>query len=511
MGLFDKLFRKKKVEADKSISLSIVTRDTEIERKDTFLPIHPDIRDFIWVGDGDHRNYTQDGSNTISIDIGGISLNIAFSSDEEPSLIYMSLPIANPIGPIDRPPYYPTYKELTPLQRGMYWRLLANPYDASIDIGFVFILYYGLERFLLTNKYEAVIDVILKLRDAHTNKSFQMYSANAIILTCLRYQRADIVQKFITSLDKEHEYSFSPNLYLLCKCVLREPLPASDVMRLAKSFGFSKDNYIKNHPKMFLEMLSKNIVETYGTDSISWDELVNDWELEKLPKEDTIIFANVSIKDRTIKVPSLLTSEKLKQKLYGLLDKTHEEVKKQLADMKKRGEVAPKGAKKLDKNPKEVLIFDTTAEAELLCTYNGTRNNSLAQHFASIQLQDFYYKYRNIDQAYLEKCIEYCKDDISRLGDMQKDYYEETRKKLLAQSWLSKAQIQKEISEIKPFYANIPAFKRLAVIFEKEKDYNTAISVCDQAISYYRAGSILSQVEEFSERRNKLMSKLNKL
>ena len=420
----------------------------------------------------------------------------------------MGLPIADAKGSIEKPPYYPTYKDLTPEQRGVYWTLLANPYDNTIDIGYVFILYYGLERYLLTDKYEAVIDVILKLRDVHQNKSFQTYTANAVILTCLHRQRADIVLRFMNSLDKEYEFSFSSNLFLFCKYSLGLPLTAGEVMRMAKSFEFTKNNYIKNYPDLFLAALSQNISEFYKSATISWDKLLTRSEFNKLVKEDTPIFANVSIRDKKVSVPSMLSSFKLKKSIYDLLDKSHEDVKKQLAEKKKNGEVVPEVRKTSSKSKTEtVLTFDAEQERLLLKSYNSAKANSLDQHFASISIQDFYYKYRNLDHKYLEKCITYCKDDISRLPEIQRNYIEDERNKILSYQWLTPTEKQKEISEIKPFYANIPAFKRLAIIYEKEKDYDSAISICNQAISFYASGEIQSQVIEFSARKQKLMNK----
>jgi len=89
-------------------------------------------------------------------------------------LIYTKLPLAqiDNIEDVERPPYYPNYSQLTPQQKGVYWKLLSNPYDSKFDIGFVFILYYGLERHLLNGNYEKAFRLILKLRDIHTNKSF---------------------------------------------------------------------------------------------------------------------------------------------------------------------------------------------------------------------------------------------------------------------------------------------------------------------------------------------------
>ena len=339
-----------------------------------------------------------------------------------------------------------------------------------------------------------------------------MYTANAVILTCLQRQRADIVQRFMNSLDKEHEYQFSPDLFLLCKYSLGIPLTAYEIMRMAKAFEFSKDNYIKKYPDAFLQALSSNINEKYKADSISWNHILTNTDFNRLSSEELPVFANISIREKSIKVPSLLASFKLKKSIYDLLDKTHEDVKQQLAAMRKSGETLPEAKNTpSNKKPKEVLTFDAPQEQALQAAYNTAKNNSLEQHFASIALQDFYYRYRSLDQVYVEKCIAFCKDDIARLPEIQRSYVDEERKRILSKGWLSKSEAQQEISEIKPFYANIPAFKRLAIIYEKAKDYDSAINICDQAISFYSAGNITSEVSDFSDRKQKLYNKRKKV
>ncbi len=510
MGFLSKLFginKTSKINQSKPTT-EIAVRNTSIRSEKTTLQVHPDIQDLLWIGDGKYKNYFPTPSKKNVFEANGFSFTISFGVEDEPSLLLLRLPITMTTEAVERPPYYPTYEGLTPKQRGVYWKLLENPYNSAIDIGYVFILYYGLERYLLTDKYEKAINVILKLRDVHSNKSFQTYTANAIILTCLSRQRADIVQRFLASLDKEHEFKFSPNLFLLCKYALGLPLTATDVMRMAKSFEFTKDNYIKKHPDLFLKVLSMNIVEQYKMDAIPWEKLLSITDFKKLPTEETPIFANMSIWDKTIPVKSLLTSFKLKKNIYDLLEKTHEDVKRQLSEMKKAGMgKSEDNSSPTNKEPKESLTFDQDLERKLLSVYDLARNYSLEQHFASISLQDFYYKYRNLDHCYLDKCIYYCKDDISKLDEIQKQYVEEERKRILSRSLLTPTERQQKLSEIKPFLGSIPAFKRLAIIYEKEKDYESAISVCDQAILYYSSVNMQVLIKEFDQRRQRIMDR----
>ena len=500
MGLFDKLFGNNNQNSSANNSL-VPTSRHDIAKRDIFLTVHPDIRNLIWVGDGKYRNYSPNQVGIKVVSANGVTFLIAFGLDEEPSLIYTGLPISLNSSNVERPPYYPTYKGLTPEQKGVYWKLLSNPYDTTIDIGYVFILYYGLERFLLTKEYERVIDLILRLRDVHTNKSFQSYTANAIILTCLCRQRADIVMKFMNSLDKDHESDFSHDLYLLCKHELGLSLSAKEIMRMAKSFGFTKNNYIKEYPDVFEEVLSNVIADHFGTNQVRCDYLIPNDAFRKLPNKEYPVFANLSIKNQYVKVPVMTASDIFRKNVCDLLNEAHETVKKNLSDMRKSGAVVTKVSDEKPRSEKVVKAFDPAKEADLLKVYKTAPENSLTMHFASIDLQDFYYSYRDLDAQYLDKCIYYCNDDLDRLPMMQAQYQEEQRKK---------ADTLHMVIDQRPFNGRIPAFKRLVIIYEKKREYEKAISICDRAKQYYYLIGMSALGDEFGERKEKLLKKLDK-
>ncbi len=485
----------------------LVKRETGIADVFQRIVIHPDVEGLLWIGDGPRKNYyPDDSSNRYSVD--GVTFTVTVSGMGEPSLIYTSLPVDFNQGNVGKLPYYPSYEELTPGQRGKYLEFLGNPYSEEYEVGYVFLLYYGLERHLLMGEYERAFEVILKMRDVHSNVSFQTYSSNAIILTCLKNQRADLALRFMQSIDKEYEYEIPDNLYLFCKYSLSIPLTAKDIVRLAKSFEFTKTNYIRNYPDLFLEALQKNMQSDFGTTDIQCNDFIKTSEYRKLPTKNETIFANVSIMDNTIDVPLLIHAFNFKRAMNDLLNKTHEDVKKTLGELRKaEKEPAKKSDIEKEKN-KEVLAFDEATEKELLANYNDTLDGSLDEHFASIALQDFYYKYRDVDSEYLMKCIDYCRDDISKLGLINKSYIqgETTRIKELS-FYYSREEIEERISKIGFFDGTIPAFRRLVIIFEKEKEYEQAIKVCNQAIEYYSKVG-LGTKEEFEERKEKLLKKL---
>jgi hypothetical protein len=158
------------------------------------IVLHPDIKNLLWFGDGPRMNLdAEQRSGGIKYeDEDGIFFTVTTSLNyEEPSLIYTELPIKKPEDEsvVPRPPYFPRYKDLTPEQRYIYIKLLTNPYNADIDIGYVFILYYGLERHLQQSDFDSAFNVILKLRDAHKNKSFQQCSGGTVIMAAMQKKK----------------------------------------------------------------------------------------------------------------------------------------------------------------------------------------------------------------------------------------------------------------------------------------------------------------------------------
>ncbi|EMJ86791.1 TerB N-terminal domain-containing protein [Leptospira meyeri] len=506
MGLFD-LFNK--IETD-TLNLqgkinSEQNQTNEIANiKNPTLSIHEDLKDLIWFADGPLKNYNNENSERNTFHYNGYNITIQMTGQEEPSLIYTKQPIILPsdISKIERPPYFPTYSGLTPEQKGVYINLLQNPYNPNIDIGFVFILYYGLERHLLVGNYQKALNVIIKLRDVHSNKSFQSYSANALVLISMLKQKGEIALDFVNSIDKSFEYSFSDNLFLLCYLSFNLPISSKDIIRMAKTFEFSNVNYIKKYPELFEKVMENKIYDTYGQKKILLSNILNSEDLTKLPKQELPIFANTSIRDKSFPVPIISSSIKLKKILNEILTSTHEIVKEKIAAMRKEG-LIDKSIKQ--KNEKDLPKFDEKRENELLDSLNKTNGNLLQRHFILISLQDFYYHYRDLDQKFLNYCIKYCLLDIESLTEMENQYIntEIERAKEYAEIMdiPFSTQEEKKIRET-GFIGRIPAFNRLSIIYEKQKEYLKAIEICDKAIAFKHEADV------YSERKEKLLKKI---
>jgi hypothetical protein len=508
MSLFD-IFRKKE-------ALSKISTEQEqskiVHNYQSMFTIHEDLKGLVWIADGEYKNYVSKDSTYRSFETNGIRFTISFMGQDEPSLIYTTQEIAVPenVQDIESPPYFPTYSRLTPEQKWIYLQLLANPYNTNIDIGFVFILYYGLERHLLEGDFERAFRVILKLRDVHQNKSFQSYSANALVLTSMLHQRSELALEFIESLDKDHEFAFSDDLFLICYFSFNIPLKASDIIRMAKTFEFTNTNYIKNQTEIFTEVLLSVMKSEIGGEEFDVKSFINRMEIKKVKMEEVSIFANTSIINQKFSIPKLSEIFQLKKAVNNLLELAHEKTKQKLADMRKLGQEIKN--QPTSKKEKVIIQFDNNKERQLLQDLADCINEPVDRHFKYIELQDFYYRYRDIDKIYLEKCIEYCWADINSLNELQEAFinqkivqaHEYERVKQFSQTYQPE-DIDHKISKIKAegFCGNIPAFNRLVIIFKKVKDYNSAIKVCDLAITY--EGN-----EFWDETKNELIKKSKK-
>lgn len=512
MPLFD-VFKKKEAAQKNTVestSKAIVTSQEAITFPQSTFTLHEDLQGLVWIADGKFKNYDLNAAKTKSgksFEINGIRFSISMMGQKEPSLIFTKERISAPKEGlvVERPPYFPTYFDLTPEQKWTYIKLLANPYDTSIDIGYVFILYYGLERHLLEGDFEKAFRVILKLRDVHTNKSFQSYSANALVLTSMLYKRADLALEFIESLNKDHELAFSDNLFVVCYFSFDLPLKARDLMRMAKTFEFTNNNYIRNQPNIFEECLCSVMEAKIGSLELDIKRYVTKTELRKIRVQEVNIFANTSIRDKVFPVPLLADVFQLKKIVNQLLELAHEKTKETLAIMRKSGQKIEN--EYISKKRTVIDMFDEAKEKDLLQNIKQYSNDSVARHFCYLEMQNFYYKYRDLDKKYLEKCIEYCWLDINSLDELQKDYVNQEISRLnLFSQYRQPNEVANEIDSIKKtgFIGNIPAFKRLAIIFEKQKEFEKAINVCNLAISYGYGH------ESMIERREKLIEKANK-
>lgn len=373
-----------------------LTTQTGVLKSDLF--IHPDLVNLVWIGDGEYQNYKNQPQETMTYPYEGFTIKVSTFGPNEPSLLYLKFPIEQP-GPselIERPPYYPYYSELTPKQKWLYWKFLSDPYNSTNDIGYVFIFYYGLERHLLYGNFDEAFDIILKLRDVYDNRSFQNYSASALILSAMIHKRSDCAEKFMDSLDKDYEFQMPGELYFLCKLELDIPITAYDIIKFHKFFGFSNNRYIKNNADLFIKNLIQNIINANcGNDLIDAKRYFSKSDFLNIETVSIPVFANVSIREKEVSVPNITTASQFMGSMLSLLSKTHEDTKYELASMRKKSKTPLK-----KKTPKEKTYNPPVFKPELL-PYDITKPihdvNNIHQFFKDIdQLNTYIEKARTL-------------------------------------------------------------------------------------------------------------------
>jgi hypothetical protein len=344
MGIFDFL-KKKKESSDSLITRSDVNcpqvKENLIER--SLIPyfgtltIPPNIINLLWFADGQYKNYNPEADKRV---VENELFRIEYSFGTELSLIYSQLPISrkDKKDPKESIGYYPSYEKLSSEERRTYLEWLRDV-SQPVDIGYVFIFYYGLERHLIFGKYREAADMILLLREHHKNNSFYSYSGSALIMASILHRDKEMFEKVMESIETER----CDNILLIAKYLMKEDLSIDDIISLSSRAGFDNKRYINGYPDLFKQEVSSLLKTEFGRNSLPFYNLKTKFSLEK-----EIVFANISFSEetRTHSMPSIISNSEFKSLIYNLLSSAHEAVKKKLEGQRKAG-IKPEPVTKL--------------------------------------------------------------------------------------------------------------------------------------------------------------------
>lgn len=380
IGLIVSIIEKRKravTEQNRLNELEKQNADLEISRLNQITPsnicinnnefmVHSDLNGLLWIVDGPKKNYSPEVTDEVFFDVGIYHIRFVFGMSREPSAISVNMAVTQTTADeeVESPPYFPRYDGLTPKQRWLYWQTLANPY-ADHDIGYIFLLYYGLERHLLIGDIDRAVDVILKLRDRYTNQSFQEYSSTALVYSAVTRNRPDLLKRISDSIDKEHEEQMSIMCFIALKMAQQEDIAPHELMRYAKQFGFTNTRYIKMHPSEFEISLADSMKDTYGTEALPISLL----SFDNLPKVMTTLYANTSFPNRTLELPNIMCCEKFREAGYAALWDAHQRVKAMKLP-----------AIKVQSEPKNIVFFDVPND--LLQVFGQTASE---RYFAALE------------------------------------------------------------------------------------------------------------------------------
>lgn len=286
--------------------------------------------DLLFISNESPRSHGYGLEYTISIsDSGNFEMNQEIPDD--PSTIYSSLKAVDSENPdkISKLPYYPSYSQMQPEQRGLYLRWL-NDVTKEIEIGYVFVYYYGLERQLIYGDFDTAFDEIRLLRNFHSNNSFQSYSASALVHSCLLRKRVDRLIQLYES--EEFDYFGNSNLLILYYNEIN--IPPNMMFHLASNLSGVNRRYIKLNPNLYKEKISEILIEKFGESSFPFSSKYNLDEVKGIPYP---IFANISFPSeiRSPKLPNLLKHQPFQEEMKEIYNDIHNAVKYELKQRRK--------------------------------------------------------------------------------------------------------------------------------------------------------------------------------
>lgn len=222
-------------------------------------------------------------------------------------------------------PYYPSYRAMSPAQRYKFLSWLQN-IDNNIEIGYVFVLFYGLERRLLSGDTYPALDILKSLKRRFDNESFQDYSNSLLIHLSATHNDSTFLE------DVNLERLKGESLLLVKYSFFGKASP-DDLIQSSKAFGFTNHRYIKSEPEKFKKALRIVLEEKFDEPNFIFKQI----DLSKLEKVRIAPLSNFSIpNERELYINDITSFKPLKDKLFEIMQKSHDIVKVQLRNERKK-------------------------------------------------------------------------------------------------------------------------------------------------------------------------------
>ena len=280
-------------------------------------------KDLLFISDKEPHDISIGLSISITITFYDGEIKFNNNESDDPSTIFLKLPIKKPTSPdsVEPPGYYPSYAALRPEQRWVYLNWLQDVTE-EVDIGYVFIYYYGLERQLLTGKFDRAYDEILKLRRYHRNKSFLVYSQSSLMSSPLLMKRPD---KLMELQQNNVISNFSNSLFLMAY-YNRYNLSIENLMLIFDRMSGLNKRYFREDRQQFQNLLSEVLDECFNVDSFPF---VNNYDVSETARARYPLFANISLPEniRTPDLPNFYAHKRLMNDLKNLFQITHKKFK----------------------------------------------------------------------------------------------------------------------------------------------------------------------------------------
>lgn len=341
MSIFSRFSKKISIEKQKQEN-SLVIGNNETNEDTKQKPVLSKNQLLIWYSTGSNKNYK--ASQTVKT-FGNISLTY---SNNEPSAIDVNLPISEiPADPNINIMYWPSYDQLNPNQRKTYLNWLDNGAKDIISIGYVFIYYYGLERWLLTEKWETAFNEILRISKIQTKlKEYCKRVLTFIAIIKNRFDLLDVLNEYgcldyiiHSYLDlQEHGYITADDLF-----------GSLDQAGLLSNSNYYKKNY-ELYKEIFYEIMDKQNNKI----------IIQEFDSEGCQKSWLFVNKSMSADCSLNELPNIFTDKKVLKTCNYILNDVHENVKKRLKNIRQDNPVERKSKEEKVTNPNIVVKENLT-------------------------------------------------------------------------------------------------------------------------------------------------------
>ena len=224
------------------------------------------------------------------------------------SLFDTTLPIAKPQSSfVESLPYWPTYFDCTPAQRYQYLRwLLKGRKDPSIELGYVFIFFYGLERHVVIDRADLIpvaCELIRLLKIYDQSNSFRRYASSLLWLTLYLASREQPVPKNTIEEAMAVTHRWYDDQLGLCLAVMHAsgtPMSVNLAMVVAEHDTRSSNSVIvRRHRDEFQRLFASLYKDAFG-DGIKLDAAKRAKRVDYHPASGTLLRSIGSSKEYAI-------------------------------------------------------------------------------------------------------------------------------------------------------------------------------------------------------------------
>lgn len=389
----------------------------------------------------------------------------------EPSLIWTKLPIKPNQELIDEAMYWPSYSAFSPEARYQYLNWLRDITQPT-NLSYVFLYFYGLERHLLVGDYDAAVDEIARLLEAHPKKSFIQYASRSLVVASLAKGRLDVVERVPSLLSEEIDET------LAIRIIKGTSMTPEDVIEISSRVGFKNKRYINMYPEIFKQELQKQI-DLYED---QFGNLLSTFKIDDFKRVQSSAFANLSIPERVrqVKVPVILDDKRFSDGILQMLRSAHDGVKSKLSS----GDIdrVPSARPKKTNNHTKTTTPVTKEEVDkLIESLRPSTRRVLDLHFAIQHYIQENYRQRANPVNYREAIIG-CVAQISMQDVAAKQFIAEYPEDSL------------------PSHAG---YNQFIIILEKEGRFDEAIKAAEKAKREGWNGDWDNKIQRLSRKLNK--------